>query len=742
MKLKSVLVPRFESDSGFRDVIERHVSFGMRLIGVLGIALAVVFTVAKLLSGSSLVFFPASGGVALFDKLVIVILCVGAILLAGVAWGGRFGRAYCGVCGIVIVCAMILDDAYVQDLSFTPGYVTLVLIALVATMPYRPLDSLLLVVASIASYYIILLIVPAVGGPPTRVIRGHFIFMAMLSVLLTGISAFLYRSRYGQYSARREVESLIERLQQQSQELRKLRDTRDRFFANISHEFRTPLTLILGPATDLIADGELDEESGRWMRNIERNAKRLLHLVNQLLDLSKLSSSRMTLHCRPRDVNRIVELVVSEFESAAAAKNLEVTVENHPHPVICDIDEIAFEKVVINLISNALTYTPEGGCIRVRVEADPSRQTSIIRVRDTGEGISGDDLPRIFDPFYQAARTDGRRTGTGIGLSLVAELVHLHQGEVTVESEVGFGSEFVVRIPLSSTEPTAGDTEEFSAPTGAALTFASTWHRNETVNGQDLDPAKPLVLVVDDNPDMREYMRERLRDWYSVAEACDGVEALDVLSSRRVDLVISDIMMPNIDGLELCRRMKSKDELEKIPIVLLTARADEESRLEGLRTGADDYMAKPFNKDELLARAENLIEIRRMLRRKETVELLEASPVDLPSADQVLFDRIKECIEEHIGNSQFGVDWLADEVAMSPRHLQRKVRQIAGISAAGLIRKLRLTRAAQLLVQRVGNVSEVALSVGYHDANYFSKLFKQLYGMPPSEYRSANPDLA
>jgi CheY-like chemotaxis protein len=377
----------------------------------------------------------------------------------------------------------------------------------------------------------------------------------------------------------------------------------------------------------------------------------------------------------------------------------------------------------------------------------------VLTVRDTGEGIREDLLPYVFERFRQGDNPSTRRhEGAGIGLSLVHELVELHGGNVSVESEVGFGSAFTVRLPLGKghldAELLAGDGADDLAPPVAG---GSTEDAVVPMPGLVLEASEDegdapavrtdaTVLVVEDHDDMRAYLRGLLAPHYHVEEASDGEDGLE--SARRLaaegrtpDLVISDVMMPGLDGYALCHALKADEALGHVPVVLLTARADQESKLEGLSEGADDYLAKPFSAEELLARCENLIEVRRRLRARFSGEVVVRPTgvvVEQDEADWV--DEVKAVCEERLSDPNFGVDWLADELDLSARTLRRRMKAVSGLTPGAFLRTLRLERAAELLEQRAGGVAEVAAAVGYAEAESFSRAFRQGFGVPPSTY--------
>lgn len=757
--------PVWEQDEGFRGVVYDHTRQGLFAAGLLAAAGTVVYLFVNLVAlekTPSLVFEAAGGSkstVVLWDKLLV--LAAGILFLVAQRWeaAGRWGR-WVGILVVVLASAgSVFDDVHAGDIDFAPVYPTLFALVATGTLPLRPLQTLAMTVCvSVALFLGEALLVPGGSTAALGVIPEQIPFMFVVTVVLTGISMLLFVTRYEQYRARAVAESLQKRVTDYARDLEdhavlledekrrteeharkvvELERLKDRFFANISHEFRTPLTLIMGPADDAIEGeyGSISDGVKSQFALIRSSAQRLLRLVNDLLDLSKLDAGAVKLHPRDVDVAEFLTPIVGSFSDLARRKGLKLLHESDISSLQASFDPDAIEKVVFNLISNALKFTPAGGSVRVKLttESGDDGEQFCISVRDTGSGIESDQLQHIFDRFHQVESDDSRpHEGTGLGLALVRELVELHGGRASVDSEPGFGSEFVIRIPTGH-RVASPVMSRSGALEVVDLTASAPQLDTAGETGQGAPSFAPLVLVVDNDEGIRGYVRSHLRSHYRVDESADGVEALEKMRAEKPALVICDVMMPRMDGFEFCRRVRNDPDLADVPIVLLTARADEESRLEGLRLGADDYMPKPFSSTELLARVENLIELRRMLKLRATGVGVEPSPVDVQSVDQVFLDRVKEIVEAHIQDSNFGVDWLADEVALSPRQLQRRMRKLTRLSAAGYIRLMRLKRAEQLLVKRAGNVSEVAYAVGFRDAAHFSKLFRQTFGVLPSE---------
>ena len=577
-----------------------------------------------------------------------------------------------------------------------------------------------------------------------------------------------------QKEAVEQAKTLIE---EQATRLQTMDRLKSRFFANISHEFRTPLALIRGPVQDALEGihGPLPGTLAQQLPVMQRSSDRLLDLINQLLDLSKLESGNMTLEPSDEAVLPFLKGIVRSFQSLTDRKGLALTFTSDlPETLRAPLDADKLEKIITNLVGNAIKFTPAGG--RVAVEATRLGRDLHLRVADTGAGIPAAALPHIFDRFRQADDSATREhDGSGLGLALCKELVELHSGTIEVASTVGTGTVFVVTLPvfgesesrgtgepgievwerektdaagdgLAAEEALAGDglvpleaVELAPSPSRGTPEVRATNPKSEIQDAakppHELKPQSPTILVVEDHPDVCAYLTQRLSDHYRVETARDGVEGLARARALRPDLILSDVMMPKMDGYTLCRRLKADPDLDHIPVVLLTARASEESKVEGLETGADDYIYKPFSVTELLTRIENLIEIRRLLRHRfgQAVVAVAATEADVSSADAAFLEQVQAAAEAHLADTQFSAEWLADLVGLSPRQLRRKLKALTNLTTAGYLRTLRLQRAMQLLRAQSGTVAEVAYAVGFNDAKYFAKLFRQVYGVPPSQ---------
>ncbi len=551
------------------------------------------------------------------------------------------------------------------------------------------------------------------------------------------------------------------KLRQRAEHLAELDTLKTRFFANISHEFLTPLTLILGNLQKLIARYSEDNQDKHIYQVMQRNAQRLLELINQLLDLSKLEAGSLKLETKAADIISFLKAIMLSFNSLADLRKIRYHLyySNKIQFVYFDPDKL--EKIFINLLSNAFKFTPEGGEISVRARLlSISNQVFIgnfkksgslsgkaileIKVEDNGKGMDQKQLDRIFDRFYQVDNSKTReQEGTGIGLSLIKELVELYQGEISVESQLGRGSCFTVKIPLL-----LGDYEEEVGPgfehngqkTKPDLSFFDTkidFYPDHTID--TLLKEAPMILIVEDNADLRYYIRETLQPFYHILEAADGKEGFNIAVDSIPDLILSDVMMPKLNGIDLCRKLKKKEMTAHIPIVLLTARASGEDKYEGLVTGADDYLTKPFEASELLIRIKNLIESRKKLREHFSREItLQPASIPITSVDEKFLQRAMQIIESHISDPSFGVEIFSREVAMSRMQLFRKLKALTNYSPGDFIRIMRLKRAAELLSHGAGNIAEVAFMVGYNEPSYFTKYFQKEFGKTPSEFISSN----
>lgn len=541
-----------------------------------------------------------------------------------------------------------------------------------------------------------------------------------------------------------------EELKRLNEEVLELTHSRLVFFTNISHELRTPLTLIADPVEMLLEDSGIKGKSRELLKMVQRNALALQQLVSNILDFRKIQNGKMELKLYRFDIVKTLTMWVGDFQLTAERKQIRLHLDvddlKGSHEMIADQDKIS--RIVFNLLSNALKYTPAGGEIFVSLKDEGANLR--LDVKDTGKGISQDEADKIFERFFQAK---GAASGTGIGLALVKSFVELHHGEARVESELGKGSDFIVVIPREQ----EGDSQVIhndvdivdksvnaSASTGKNLVDESVLQyiddgdrsRGKVQRLVSENTNRPTVLVIDDNTDIRQYERTLLQDEYVVLEAADGKEGLAVALKEVPDLVICDVMMPVMDGLELTEQLKTNTATSHIPVIMLTAKNLEEHRAEGYEHGADSYITKPFHSKVLLARIENLLRQRQLLKNlyqgtKEAEK--EISEAHLEDRDKQFLKQLQAIIQKNISDSEFGVEDMGQQIGLSRVQLYRKVKAMTGSSVVDLLRKARLAKARRLLETRSMSVSEVAYEVGFSAPSYFTKCFKEEYGMLPGD---------
>ncbi len=517
--------------------------------------------------------------------------------------------------------------------------------------------------------------------------------------------------------------------QKANKELQELDQLKSNFFANISHEFRTPLTLIKGPIEKLEQNPEKKLERTE-VKMIRRNTNKVLGLVNQLLDLSKIDEGKSRLKCTEGDVFKCLRTAAASFSSHAAQRKMDYRVEVPTATLWASFDRDKLEKVVYNLLSNAFKFSEDGDL--VAFETSFSEDELSLQVSDSGRGISEDKLPFIFDRFYQVDSSITKdREGSGIGLSLSKDLVELMDGTITVSSEEGKGTYFTVHIPMERIKAPKVTSEyavqELTDDSGSSPPFEL-----PKKDVRDL----PEVLLIEDNADMRHYIKSQLLNEYRVIDAKNGESGLRKAQSNVPDLIITDLMMPKMDGIALCKKLKTSIETSHIPVIMLTARAGVENKIEGLETGADDYLTKPFDTNELTVRVRNLIDQRKRLREhyRESAHTVFPEKITTTSLDRKFLEQVLELLEKEYTNADFGVPQMQQALAMSKTQLHRKLKALTNESPGELLRNFRLKRAAQLLSQKADTVTQIAYRVGFNNLSYFAKCFKALYGVSPSSY--------
>jgi len=591
----------------------------------------------------------------------------------------------------------------------------------------------------------------------------------LYSILILSIIYFTWKMQVKRIRMSHEYEmSKFE-----AEKLHEVDEIKSRFFTNISHEFRTPLTLILGPVKQII-DSLKDEKTyldSRKVRDelkvVHRNANRLLGLVNQLLDISKLESGNMKLQAAPQNIIPLLKALVLSFTSYAERKKITIKFNSIEDEIIAYIDNDKIEKIIINLLSNAFKFTPEGGRVEVTIncQAELVSASSVqhkipkrvrddnfveISISDTGVGIPKEKIPKIFDRFYQV---DGSQTreqeGTGIGLSLTKELVELHKGRIEVESEEGKGTTIKIILPLGKqhlkTEEICEEEierskeyeKEIIEPSIEEIVDEKERHKIEVDLSEKLE--LPMLLIVEDNSDVRNYIKSNLNKGYIILEAVDGLDGWNKSIEQIPDLIVSDVMMPKTDGFKLCDKLKTDERTSHIPVILLTAKAALQDKIEGFETGADDYIMKPFEPDELKARVKNLIEQRKRIHEHfKKHGLFEIETKKITPVDQKILKEIFETINQRISDPSLSVETLVENLSLSRSVLHRKVISLLGETPAELIRRIRLTKAAELIKQGFGNLSEISLEVGFSNPAHFSENFKKQFGIPPSQYQQKN----
>lgn len=493
-----------------------------------------------------------------------------------------------------------------------------------------------------------------------------------------------------------------------------------RFFTNVSHELRTPLSLIISPVEAMLKEPHT-EQTIRRLTMVRENAQRLLYLVNEILDFRKAEAAKLQLNTAYGDFSALVRQVCQMFRDTADRRLIHFNTDGIEDALTAGFDADKMQKVVTNLLSNAMKFTADGGNVSVALTKNGPRLR--LTVTDDGVGVPDADKERIFERFYQTR--EGTRQGTGIGLSLVAEFVQMHGGTIHVEDNPTGGAVFIVEIPAEQ----ASDKADDKADDAEAVEITAQVEEDGAV-----DNSLPIVLIVDDNSDMIDFLTSELKDTYRVAAARNGQEALEKIAREKPAVVVSDVMMPVMDGIELCRRIKSDQKLLDLPVMMLSAKGDAQSVVEGLTIGADDYVTKPFNNDVLMAKIARLVQLRGKGLRRTLIEP-EPSQIEITSLDQQLIEKAVQYVEKHIDNPELTVEMMATDLGMSRVHLYKRLQTLTGKSPQEFIRVIRLKRAAQYLRESQRGVYEIGYLVGFNTPKVFTRHFKEEFGMTPTEYR-------
>lgn len=569
-----------------------------------------------------------------------------------------------------------------------------------------------------------------------------------------------------------KIKSELDRERFEANKLHEVDEMKSRFFTNISHEFRTPLTLIQGPAKQIIEN--TNEPQTKDSANfIYRNSLKLIRLVNQLLDLSKLEAGEATIRATQTDVISFIKEIVLSFTPLADRQKITLKLNHDEEQILAYLDKDKMYKIINNILSNAFKFTAEGGRIEVNVTLPtPSvplprgdktlfKVPSIggdtgvgqkglthseyveISIRDTGIGIPEDKIDKIFDRFYQVDGSHtGEQEGTGIGLALTKELIELHKGKIDVESKEGEGSTFTISIPLGNEhlKPEqiidVDKSEDYILSLQEDdLTLYSSYQNKfdaESLN----HPQRPTLLVVEDNPDVRSFIKGIFKNEYEIYEASNGEEGMKISFEEIPDLIISDLMMPKMDGFEMCNKIKCDERTSHIPVIMLTAKATNKDKIEGYETGADDYITKPFDSEVLRARVKNLIEQRKKLKEHFIKDgSFNLDDKNITQVDKVFLQKVVQVVNNHLSDTSFGVETFASDIALSRVTLHKKLVSLIGEPPSELIKRIRLSKAAKLLQSKHENISEIALDVGFNNPAYFSECFRKQFGVSPSQYQ-------
>lgn len=571
--------------------------------------------------------------------------------------------------------------------------------------------------------------------------RGYLLVLLFFVVLLVVACGLAVRAYVAKARINRQLNASMDQQRQMTEEMERMTQTQLQFFTNVSHELRTPLTLIAGPTDQLLEDDTVQGAHRMMLEMVRRNTRILIQLVGEILDFRKVQNNKPHLHLNRFALQRELAIWANDFRAVAARRKITIDVDasevRQDAVIIADRDKL--EHIYFNLMSNALKYTPEGGRITTALSYDGKQY--VLSVSDTGKGIEEEALPHLFDRFYQARGAVG---GTGIGLSLVKAYVDLHHGDIRVESNEGEGTRFFISLPAA--QPGYDPAKDREARPVAERELVDDSYVPEDINAkeaadritnaEDFDADRPLVLIIDDNNGMRAYLRSILKDRYNVSEAADGRQGLEKARCEVPKLIVCDVMMPVMDGLEFTRQLKEDIATSHIPVVLLTARSLPEQREKGYETGADSYLTKPFSGQVLLSRIDNLLRSRMLLRSLFSGDKAEAAEEErLCSQDKTFVTRLREIIQQHLADSDFSVERLGEEIGLSRVQLYRKVKVLTGKTPVELLRKARLMKARTMVTTTDRSIAEIAYATGFTSPSYFNKCFKDEFGVSPGGMR-------
>ncbi|GHT18867.1 hybrid sensor histidine kinase/response regulator [Bacteroidia bacterium] len=568
-----------------------------------------------------------------------------------------------------------------------------------------------------------------------------FYMLALAAIIFAIYKYYSSRLRYEQEILKKENEEAIN-------------EGKLQFFINVSHEIRTPMSLIISPLEKLISENK-DTNLQKTYLMIQRNAKRILRLINQLMDVRKIDKGQMKLHYRQTDMVGFIEDLMLTFDYQAYNKQIDFHFIHKMDKLFVYIDLNNFDKVLLNLLSNAFKFTPNGGSITIKLTIDKQENAETeelknyfqITVEDTGIGINKTEVEKIFERFYQVETAENQANyGTGIGLHLAKSLVELHQGQIFAENrEDTRGARFVVRLPLGKEHLQDDDFEEITSvepkkktpavPKLDPISYEEALELNKTLKIKH--KTNFIIAIIEDDDEIRNYLKNELQPDYKIFESANGKAGYNLIAREKPDLVICDIMMPEMDGITLCRKVKQNANTSHIPVVLLTAKTNIESRLEGLETGADAYIPKPFNIEELAKTLANLLKNRKLLKAKfsgASDQTDKIEQIDKKSADEIFLEKVMRTVNEKLADPDLNVDLLASTVGYSRVHTHRKLKELTGMPARDFIRSIRLKQAANLLKNKDLTISEVAYATGFNNLSHFSNSFKEFFGTTPKEY--------
>ena len=740
-----------EAEAAFRVSLTEVMAVGLRWGG--GTAMlgaAVHLGIAGLVRGEAVRWTYSAVGaheVAALYHAVVFAIGAGLVALSVVRCPLSVGR------GVVAGAALVATGASMHDdlLRGTPvavEFVIMIYMVVVVTVPFRPWQALG-VGGGILGVYGVL------TGPewwvPASVPADATGPSLTIAVLLgTAVSTVLYATRLTQHRVRRaardrlaaakdRAERALETVEHQAEELRALDAAKSRFFADVSHELRTPLTLLLSPLRTLIKEDGRSAEEQQILETAHQNAERLERLSDQLMNLARHDAGRLSLREARRHWGRFVEAAVQRFAPMAESHAVDLTVETEAADGPVRLDPDHMETVLANLIRNALMHTPAGGTVAVRARRKTS--TALVTVADTGPGISADEHDAVFERFQRGTNAS-RWGGTGIGLALARALVSLHDGTISVESAPEEGSTFTVRWPGGARAPDYAHDERAGEAHGESSRPRPAPQPSDTADTKDApaappeDPDRTTVLVVEDHDSVRAYVRHLLESTYRVLEAENGRRGLKQARTALPDLVVADVVMPEMNGVDMLDALRRRPRTEGIPVVMLTGRAEAADQVEGLEAGADAYVTKPFDAEVLTAQVHSIIATRQQLQeRYREADMPGAAPPDGDAPESSFEAHVRETISAHLTDADFTVQQLADEVGYTRRTVTRRVKEAFGHPPSALIRTIRLEHGAHLLEQTNETISEVAYAVGFNSLSYFSRRFKEHFGVSPSGYR-------